>query len=170
MARFEAQLPADILKDVDFLANNAMKIFGGMTKAGAEVAAENMKQRTKKALKSNIAGKVAAKIKVTKSYTTRKHEIATAARAYGYVAKSDGKPFYLSKKGKKYGPYPGIPSALLLNLADNGKSIASTMPAQFRDYWNGVKYPIVAPAFGDTKRIEKAMLKAQEELSGGLLK
>lgn len=170
MAKFEAQLPTDILKDVDFLAKNAVEIFGGMTKAGAEVAAENMKQRARKALKSNIAGAVANKIKVTKTYETKKREIATAARAYGYVPKKDGKPFVLKKNGKTYTYNQGVPAPLLLNLADQGKSIASTMVPQFRDYWMGIKYPIVIPAFADTQGIEAAMLKAQEKLSGGLLK
>lgn len=170
MAKFTMEAPTDILKDVNFIEQNALKIFGGMTKAGAEVAADNMRQRTKKALKSNIAGKTAAKIKVTKTYETKKHEIVNAARAYGYVPKSDGKPFVLKKKGRSYSYKQGVPVALLLSLADQGRSISSSMVPQFREYWMGIKYPIVRPAFADSKGIEAAMLKAQEELSGGLLK
>lgn len=169
MAKFEMGLPTDILKDVNFIEKNAVNIFKGMVKAGAEVAADNMRQRTRKALKSNISGKVAAKIKVTKPYETRRHEIAAGSRGYGYIPKSDGKPFVLKKKGKTYSYNQGVPVALLMSLADQGRSISSTMVPQFRQYWMGVKYPIVTPAFAD-KKIEGAMLKAQEKLSGGLLK
>lgn len=169
MARFEAGLPTDILNDVDFLKANAVDIFKGMTKAGAKVAGDNMKRRVKSALRSGVGDKVNSKLRITKSYETKKKEITTAARYYGYVTKKDGKPFYITKSGKKYGPYPGVPAALLVNLADSGKSIKSTMVPQFLEYWNGIKYPIVTPAFAD-RAIETAMLKEQERLSKGLLK
>lgn len=42
MAKFEQELPTDILKDFDFLQNNAINIFGKMTRAGAEVAKDKL--------------------------------------------------------------------------------------------------------------------------------
>ena len=36
MAKFEMELPDDVLKDVSFVESHARTIFGGMTKAGAE--------------------------------------------------------------------------------------------------------------------------------------
>lgn len=165
MAKFTAELPTDILKDVDFLQNNAVDIFKGMTKAGAEVAAENMKSRARHAFRGDVATKVNAGLKVTKPYETKRREIATGARYYGYIKKKDGRPFKV--KGHSYNQ--GVPIPLLVSLADAGKSISSTMVPQFRRYWNGVKYPIVTPAFANSAPIEAAMLKTQKELSGGLL-
>jgi len=169
MAKFNAGLPTDILENVNFVENNAIDIFKGMTKAGAEVAAENMKANATRAFKGSTASKMNAKLKITKPYETRKREITTAARYYGYIPKSGGGQFYLSQKGRKYGPYPGIPVSLLGNLVEYGVK-SRTMPRQFRRYWDGQKHPFVRPAFSDTNGITDAMLKAQQELSKGLLK
>lgn len=168
MAKFEAQLPTEILREIETVERNALDIFKGMTKAGAQYAVENMKANAAKAFRGGVGAKVAAKAKVTKPYITRKNEITTKAAFYGYIEKSDGKAFYMSQKGKKFGPYPGIPVPLLCNLAEFGASSAR-MPGPFRRYWNGNKHPIKRPAFSNSKGIEAAMLKAQKQLSGGLL-
>ena len=169
MATFKAEAPTDVLKDVNFLERNAIDIFKGMTKAGAEVAAENIKANANRTFKNGMAAKVNAKLKVTKPYETRKHEIATGARYYGYLQtkRHDGS-FSIKVKGKKYGPYPGLPASILANLAEYGTS-SRAMPAQFREYWNGVKRPFIRPAFSNSAPIENAMLKAQKELSKGIL-
>lgn len=164
MATFTAELPTDILKDVNFIETNAIDIFKGTTKAGAEVAAENMRTRVNHAFRSNVAQKINSKLRITKSYETRKREITTAARYYGYIPRENGSTVKI--KGK-YG-YPGVPVPLLLALKDEGRSVSYTMPASLRGYWTRTKYPIIRPAFADG-RIEEAMLKAQKELSGGLL-
>lgn len=168
MAKFEMQAPTEILKQIQTVEHNSLDIFKGMTKAGAEVAAEAMRANATKAFRGGVGARIAAKAKVTKPYLTKKNEITTKAAFYGYIAKSDGKPFYMSQRGKKSGPYPGIPVPLLCNLVEFGASSAS-MPGPFRRYWNGHKHPIKRPAFSNTSAIEKAMLKAQKELSGGLL-
>ncbi len=168
MAKFEMLAPTEILNEIQTVERKSLDIFKGMTKAGAKVAAEAMKANAAKAFKGGTGAKVAAKVKVTKPYVTKKDEITTKAAFYGYIAKSDGKPFYMSQRGKKTGPYPGIPVPLLCNLAEFGASSAS-MPGPFRRYWNGQKHPIKRPAFSNTAGIADAMLKAQKELSGGLL-
>lgn len=43
MARFEMQLPKDIMKDIEYINNNSDKIFGEMTKAGADEVVKNVK-------------------------------------------------------------------------------------------------------------------------------
>ena len=165
MATFKVELPTDIINDVEKIERNAVDIFKGVTKAGAEVAAENMKQRVNHAFKGSVAQKINSRLKITKSYETRKREIATAARYYGYIPRKDGSTVRI--KGK-YG-YAGVPVPLLLALKDEGRSVAYTMPSALRGYWTRTKYPITRPAFADG-RIEKVMLEAQETLSGGLLK
>lgn len=168
MAKFNATLPTAILDDVNFLERNAIDIFKGMTKAGAKVAAANMKANATRAFRGNTAAKMNAKLKITKPYETKKREITTAARYYGYIPKKGGGQFYLSQKGRKNGPYPGIPTKLLGNLAEYGVR-SRAMPRQLRAYWDGHKHPFVRPAFSDTNGITSAMLKAQKELSKGLL-
>ena len=48
MARFDMQLPTDIIKEIEFINNNCDNIFGQMTKAGAETVV--------KYIKTNIPG------------------------------------------------------------------------------------------------------------------
>ena len=165
MAKFKAIAPTEVLKEVEYIENHAIDIFKGMTKAGAERAAENMRPRAVKAFRNGVGAKVNARLKVTKPYETRRGSIATGARYYGYIPKKDGKPF----KIKGYSYNQGVPVPLLVALADEGRSIASTMVPQFRRYWNGIKYPITRPAFADTAGITNVMLKAQKELSKGIL-
>ena len=43
MARFELELPEEIMKDFQRIYDNADDIFGAMTKAGAEVVMSNIK-------------------------------------------------------------------------------------------------------------------------------
>ena len=163
MAKFVAQLPTDILKDVNFLEKNCFEIFGGMTKAGAQHAGENMKARATKAFKSGVGAKVASKMKITKTYETKKKEITTKAAFYGYIPRKDG-----TRVKIKGNYYSGVPVPLLCNLVEYGVK-SSAMPKQFKEYWDGQKHPFARPAFSDTNGIQAAMLKAQKELSGGLL-
>lgn len=167
MAKFEATLPTEILNDVKFIERNCAEIFGGMTKAGAEKAAENMRQRVSQSFRGGLADKVNSKLKVTKTYENKSKEIVTSAKYYGYIS-TDKKPFYLSQRGKKYGPYPGIPVTILMRLKEGGLK-SSNMPAPFKKYWGSQRYRIKDPAFADTQGIRAAMLKAQKQLSGGLL-
>ena len=166
---FEIMLPENLMSDIDFLSKNAKEIFKGVAKAGAEQAAENMKPRALKAFKPQTGPKVNQKLVVTKPYITRNGTINCAARYYGYIPLKSGKQWYQKKNGKVYGPYPGVPAGLLVALADQGRSIGSEMPQQFRDYWYGTKYPIITPAF-NAQNVMDAMRKAQEKLSGGRLK
>ena len=43
MASFRMQLPTDILKDIEYIDKNSDRIFGEMTRAGAEVTLKNVK-------------------------------------------------------------------------------------------------------------------------------
>lgn len=168
MAKFKGELPTDILNDIDFVNQNAGHIFGEMTRAGAEHAADTMRRRTNQAFKGGLAEKVNSKLKVTKTYVTKRDKaINTAARYYGYIS-TDKKPFYLSMKGRKYGPYPGLPVTILMRLKEGGIK-STSMPEPFRKYWKTQKYRIKDPAFDDAMGIEAAMLKTQKKLSKGLL-
>lgn len=163
MAKFEASLPTDILNEVDFLQINAIKIFGGMTKAGAEVVKRQIETNATRAFDSKTAAKLNQKLKITRTYDTPSDGgINTKVAYYGYIPRSDG-----SKVKIKGGSYPGVPAPLLASLREYGARSGGKMPASLKRYWT--KQSFVRPAFANTAPIQKAMLKAQKELSGGIL-
>lgn len=67
MANFVMELPTDIIKDFERLYDNSDEIFGGMTKAGAEVVLSNVKANVPKGWRgSNIMRNIG----ITKTYKT----------------------------------------------------------------------------------------------------
>lgn len=164
MAKFVMDLPTDILKDVEFLNSNATQIFGKMTQAGAEVAKKAIAQGAERAFYPDTARKMNEKLKITKVYNTKKDKaINTKVAYYGYIPKVNGLPF---KKGKYISPQ-GVPAPFLAALREYGGSLGD-MPWQFKKYWQA-KVPFIRPAFANRAPIESAMLKAQKELSKGIL-
>lgn len=164
MAKFEAELPTDILRDVDFIASNAVKIFGGMTKAGAKVVKSNIQNGAGRAFDGKLAAKMNSKLKMTRVYHTPSDGgINTKVAYYGYIPRSDGSQVKI--KGKY--AYNGVPAPLLARLREYGARSGGGMPESLKRYWT--KRPFIRPAFQDTTGITRAMEKAQRDLSGGLL-
>lgn len=163
MAHFTQELPTDILKDFDFLQKNAIEIFGGMTRAGANVVKRQIATNASRVFKPKTAAKLNKRLKITRTYETPSDGgINTKVAYYGYIPREDGKPVKI-----KGGTYKGVPAPLLAALREFGAKSSGGMPAEFREYWT--KKPFVRPAFDNKMEIEKAMLQAQKELSGGLL-
>ena len=140
MARFEMQLPDEIMKDFQKIYQNSEQIFGEMTKAGAEVAMSNIKANVPASFRdSNIM----SCLKMTKTYKTPSDDgINTKVGFYGY---------FLNKNGVR------TPAPLVANVFEYGRSNAP-FP----------KKPFLRKSFNKGK-IEKAMLEAQKRASGGLL-
>lgn len=138
MAKFQLELPKEILKDFEKIHGNTTKIFGGMTKAGAEVVLANVKANAPKSWKdSNIMRNIG----ITKVYETPTDGgINTKVIISGY---------FINHNGKK------TPAPLVANVFEYGST-------------KFTKKPFFRKSFRK-KQIEKAMLKAQKELSGGLL-
>lgn len=141
MAKFELELPESLIKDFQKINSNAQEIFEGMTRAGAEIVMGNVQNNLPDQLKtSNIVDN----LKMTRSYKTPSDDgINTKVAFYGYFTNRDGKE---------------VPAPLIANLFEYGRS-DSPFPKQ----------PFLRKSFRKGE-IEKAMLKAQRELSGGLLK
>ncbi len=140
MAKFELQLPTDIMRDVQKIYDNADEIFGKMTKAGAQVALEAIKANVPANLKDSG---IMSCLKMTRTYKTPSDDgINTKVGFYGY--------FY-NKDGVK------TPAPLVANVFEYGRSNAP-FP----------KRPFLRRSF-NKGRIEKAMLDAQRSASGGLL-
>jgi len=164
MAKFTMELPTEILKDVDFVQKNAIEIFGGMTRAGAKVVKADIEARTRTVFKPATAEKMNKKLKITKTYDTPSDGgINTKVAFYGYIKKVNGLPF----KIRGYTSKQGVPAPFLAALREYGGDLGQ-MPEQFKRYWRQKK-PFVRPAFANKTAITNAMLKAQKELSGGIL-
>ena len=140
MAKFDMQLPTEILKDIQKIYDNADEIFGEMTKAGAEVVEKNIRSNVPQSIRNS---KMMDCLKLTRVYKTPSDDgINTKVGFYGYFQNEDGKK---------------VPAPLVANVFEYGRS-NSPFP----------KHPFMRKSF-KKKEITDAMLKAQKKASGGLL-
>lgn len=140
MAKFNLELPNDILRDIKKVHDNSDKIFGEMTQAGAKVVESNIKSNLPKSIRNS---KMMDCLKVTKVYKTPSDDgINTKVGFYGYFENEQGKT---------------VPAPLVANVFEYGRSNAP-FP----------KHPFMRKSFKKAE-IEEAMRKAQKQASGGLL-
>jgi hypothetical protein len=140
MAKFQLELPTEIMKDIQKIYDNADEIFGEMTRAGAEVVNSNIEANVPQAIKQSPMMRC---LKVTKTYKTPSDDgINTKVGFYGY---------FINENGER------VPAPLVANVFEYGRS---NLPFP--------KHPFLRKSFkkGD---IEAAMIKAQKKASGGLL-
>ena len=84
MAKFKAELPADLMKVFDELETNADIMMGEMCKAGAEVVYNNVKANMSKAFKSTES--LEKGLKITRVYKTPSDDgINVHVGFYGYT-------------------------------------------------------------------------------------
>ena len=140
MARFEMELPDDVLKDVTFVEEKAVTIFGGMTKAGAEYVRNNVVSGMPEGMKQ--AG-LASAVKVTRTYRTPSDDGINNKVVMG--------GYFINRNGVK------TPIPLVANLFEYGSSSGTYPKQQF-----------FRKAFKKSE-IEAIMKAKQSELSGGLL-
>lgn len=156
MAKFDMQLPDQVLKDFTRIYDNSEKIFGGMTKAGAEVAERNIRANAPQGIKQESA--IMSRLKVSRTYKTPSDGGINTQAAFFY---RDGDAYFTNKAGQRV----AIP--MLLNDYEYGKSQRrSTKAGANRGIFP--KHPFIRKSFRKSQ-IEKAMLDAQKQLSGGLL-
>lgn len=111
MAKFELELPNDILKDFEKIYGNTDKIFGEMTKAGAEVVEKNVKDNVPESFKKS---KIMKCLKVTKTYKTKTDDgINNKVAFYGY---------FINHNGVK------TPAPLVANVFEYGSSKVTKKP------------------------------------------
>ena len=143
MAKFSAG--ADefnaVWKQVSSLDENFEKIFGGMTKAGADVVYENVMKSLPPSLQNSI---IRHCIGVSVTYRTPSDDgINTKVYYGGYFENEEGKT---------------VPAPLIINMFEYGSSAHPTYPHQ----------PFFRKSFNKSQ-ITNAMKKAQKTLSGGIL-
>jgi hypothetical protein len=140
MAKFNLELPNDILRDIKKIYDDSDKIFGEMTQAGAKVVESNIKSNLPKSIRNS---KMMDCLKVTKVYKTPSDDgINTKVGFYGYFENEQGKT---------------VPAPLVANVFEYGRS-NTPFP----------KHPFMRKSFKKAE-IEEAMRKAQKQASGGLL-
>lgn len=140
MAKFNLELPEEIMKDFQRIYDDAEDIFGKMTKAGAQVAMSNMQANIPAGIrKSNMM----SCLKMTRTYKTPSDDgINTKVGFYGY---------FINENGER------VPAPLVANVFEYGRSNAP-FPKQ----------PFLRRSF-NKGAIRQAMLDAQRSASGGLL-
>lgn len=134
MARFNIELPNDIIKQFDSLDKNTTKMLEEMTEAGAKVVHENIKASVPQ---SWYASNIMKCLKMTRPYKTPSDDgVNVKVAFYGY---------FINENGRK------TPAPLVANVTEYGRS-NSPYP----------KKPFMRRAFNKSK-IEKAMQAVQDK-------
>lgn len=138
MARFNAELPNDLIKEFNKLEKDTTKMLGEMTRAGAEVVLQNIKSSVPASwYSSNIMNC----LKITDTYETPSDDgINTKVAFYGY---------FINRNGER------IPAPLVANVTEYGRS-NSRYP----------KKPFLRRSF-KRAQIEKAMQAVQDKYIRG---
>lgn len=140
MAKFTADIDDSVLKDISYIDKQFDHIFGGMTKAGAEVVYKNVISALPESLRSSG---FSSHVKLSRVYKTPSDDgINTKVMITGY---------FINKDGRK------TPAPLVANMFEYGSS-KKKYPKQ----------PFFRKSFKKSQ-IKKAMEEAQKNLSGGLL-
>lgn len=140
MAKFTADIDDSVLKDISYIDKQFDHIFGGMTKAGAEVVYKNVIANLPESLRSSG---FSSHVKLSRVYKTPSDDgINTKVMIAGY---------FINKDGRK------TPAPLVANMFEYGSSKK-----------NYPKQPFFRKSFKKSQ-IMKAMEEEQKKLSGGLL-
>lgn len=140
MAKLVMDIDDSVLKDISYIDKQFDHIFGGMTKAGAEVVYKNVISALPESLRSSG---FSSHVKLSKVYKTPSDDgINTKVMITGY---------FINKDGRK------TPAPLVANMFEYGSS-KKKYPKQ----------PFFRKSFKKSQ-IMKEMEEAQKSLSGGLL-
>lgn len=161
MARFGAELPNDLIKELEKINRDTDKIMGKMTEAGAKVVEQNVK--------ANAPAELSSHVKVSKTYKTPS-DGAINNKVYfnGYLPFSGGRTSFTRKggSGKAYATSKGVPAEFVAMVTEYGTSERYTESGENRG--KIAKKPFFRKSF-KRAQIEEAMLEAQKQASGGLL-
>lgn len=140
MAKIVFDIDDNVLKDISYIDKQFDHIFGGMTKAGAEVVYKNVIANLPESLRSSG---FSSHVKLSRVYKTPSDDgINTKVMITGY---------FINKDGRK------TPAPLVANMFEYG--------SDKRKY---PKQPFFRKSFKKSQ-IMKAMEEEQKKLSGGLL-
>lgn len=130
MARFEMELPNDMIKEFERMNIETKDMLGEMTKAGAEQVLQNIKANVPESFRDSD---IMSCLHITKVYETPSDDgINTKVAFYGY---------FVNKRGVR------TPAELVCNVMEYGRSDGKVK-----------KHPFVRKSFRP-KQIESAMTK-----------
>lgn len=145
MARFEMELPNELMENFKLLEKDSEEILGKMTEAGAEAVWHNVKLFAPEPLKKYA--------RISKTYKTPTDGgINTKIYLSGYIPFSNPNRKLFTRKAKEgyvYSTDKGVPVPFLANIYEYGRSNAP-FP----------KHPFFRKSF-KKNQIEQAMLDAQ---------
>lgn len=119
MARYEMELPTELLSIFSTLEKTEKKMLQDMTKAGAKVVLKNIEHNVPSSFHGSNIMKC---LKVTKSYETPSDDgINTKVAFYGY---------FVNKQGRK------VPAPLVCNVFEYGRSNFPKKPFLRRAFKN----------------------------------
>ncbi len=134
MAKFNAELPNDIIKQIEGIEKNTEKMLAEMTEAGASIVLSNIKSNVPNSWYSSNIMKC---LKVTRTYKTPSDDgVNTKVAFYGY---------FINRNNER------IPAPLVANVTEYGRS-NSPYP----------KKPFLRRSFKKAQ-IEKAMQSVQDK-------
>jgi hypothetical protein len=135
MAKFVGEMPDELIKMFETLAENTDALLGEMVKAGAEVAKKNVTAKMPKALKEGLDKSGA--VRVTRVYRTPSDD--------GINCQVTIEGYFINRDKRK------TPAPLVANLFEYGRS-GAPYPKQ----------PFLRPSF-NASEITKAMLEVQDK-------
>lgn len=170
MAKYVAGFGNEVLKEMQKVSRDADKIFGAMTRAGAEVVKSNV-------IKNCPIPDLCSHVKLSKTYKTPSDDgINTKVYFSGYLPFRIGKKFprggrkQFVRRGragsKKYETNKGVPADFVAQVTEYGTSERYTDSKGERGFVD--KRPFFRKSFRKAQ-IERAMLKVQKQESGGIL-
>lgn len=134
MARFDAEMPEELLKLFYEIGADAQKMLGEMTQAGAEVVLASVKANVPASFRGSD---IMNCLKITKVYKTPSDDgVNTKVAFYGYFTNEEGET---------------VPAPLVCNIMEYGRSDGKQK-----------KHPFMRKSF-KKKEIEAAMEKVQDK-------
>ena len=134
MAKFNEELPYELMKVFEDLETDCDEMFGEMCKAGAEVVCNNVKANMKKAFKTTKS--LEKGLKITKVYKTPSDDgINVHVGFYGY--NEEGVPIPLIAQAREYGTSRGETKKPFFRKSFKKKDIEQAMQAVQDKYIKG---------------------------------
>lgn len=145
MAKFQAELPTELMNTFEMVGANAQKMLGDMTRAGAEVVHVNVIANVPDAFRHSD---IMSCLQVTKTYRTPSDDgINTKVAFYGYFKpKHSVGPKWIATRG-----HDKMAAELVCDVFEYGRS-GHYFP----------KHPFIRKSFRKDQ-IEAAMLKVQDK-------
>ena len=179
MAKFQLELPNELVKQLTKLEQDTPEMMSEMTQAGAEVVYRNVLKNMKRSFKDTA--RLEPHLKITRVYRTKyDNAINTKVGFYGYLAGTEGKTTKFTKKttyvarvvdkqGKTKGRVRSINAGRAgttgVKTYSHNYGVPASLVAIAREYGTSSgekKKPFFRRAFRKSE-IESTMLKVQDK-------